>query len=90
MKSQVSGNDGSAEWPVAFALHQFIADGIGERVKAESGKGIPLPFLFAQDVIVRLVLPFATVTQRRFQMGAEEFHGVQLIRLAPHAHPDEV
>ena len=90
IKVGVSGDDGSAVGPVAFTRNQSGADGIGQRVEAESGKGVAPPFFLAQDVIVRLMLPFAVVAQRRFQMGAEKFHGVHLIRLAPHPHPDEV
>ena len=47
-------------------------------------------FPFAQDVLVRLVLPLATAAQRRFKMRAQKFHGVELIALAAQAHPDEV
>ena len=90
MKGRVSGNDCSTVRPVALTFDQFIANGIGQRVKAEPREGVSPSFFLAQHVIMRLVLPFATVAQRRLQLRAEKFHGVQLLRRAPHPHPDEV
>jgi hypothetical protein len=90
MKGRVSGNDRAAVRPVAVACHQFSADRAGQRVEAESGERVTPPFLFTQDVVVRLVLPFLTVTERGLQVRAQRFRGVELIRLPPRTHPDEM
>lgn len=86
----VAGNDGAAEKPVHFPLYQFRAHRIGQRVKAETRKRISLPILLAQDVIVGLMLPLTTVAQGWLKVGAEKLHGVELIALPAHAHPDEM
>jgi len=67
-----------------------MAHRVGERVEAKTREGSAPSFLFAQDMIVRLMLPLATATQGRFKMRAQKFHGVELIALAAQAHPDEV
>src|SRR3989442_1740360 len=90
MNAGITRNDCSAIRPVAFLLYQFIAHWIGERVEAKTGEGVATSFLFAQDVIVRLMLPLATSAQRWFKMRAQEFHGIELIALAAQAHPDEM
>ena len=90
MNLGITRNDCTAVRPVAFLLYQFIAHRIGERVEAKTREGIAPSFLFAQDVIVRLMLPLATATQGRFKMRAQKFHGVELIALAAQAHPDEM
>jgi hypothetical protein len=50
--------------------YQASAHWIGQRVKAKSRESIPAAFFFAQHMIVRLMLPFATATQRRLQVRA--------------------
>ena len=70
--------------------YQSGAHRIGQRVETETGKRIPLPFLFAQDVLVRLMLPFTSAAQRRLQMRTEKFHRVELVSFAPESHPDQV
>ena len=90
MNAWITRNNCSAVRPVAFLPYQFIAHRIGERVEAKTREGVAPSFLFAQDVIVRLMLPLATATQGRFKMRARKFHGVELIALAAQAHPDEM
>src|SRR5206468_12662371 len=90
MNGRITRNNCSAVRPVAFLPYQFIAHRIGERVEAKTREGVAPSFLFAQDVIVRLMLPLATAAQGRFKMRAQKFHGVELIALAAQAHPDEV
>src|SRR5437667_3916651 len=90
MNAGITRNDCSAVRPVAFLLYQFIAHRIGERVEAKTREGIAPSFLFAQDMIVRLMLPLATAAQRWFKMRAQKFHRVELIARAAQAHPDEV
>ena len=90
MKVRVAGNDRTAIRPIAFTLHQLIAYWIGQRVETKTSKGITPPFLFAQDMIVRLMLPLATAAQRWFKMRAQEFHRVELVAFPAQTHPDEM
>ena len=90
MKVGITGNDRSAVRPVTLLFYQFIAHRIGERVEAKTRKSIAPPFFSSQDVIVRLMLPFAPAAKRRFKMRAQKFHGVELISLASQSHPDEM
>jgi hypothetical protein len=73
-----------------YVGYEAGAHRVGQRIKAESGEGVPLSLFLAQDVIVGLMLPFATTAERRLEVRAEELHGVELVRLAPDSHPDEM
>lgn len=90
MNIWVAWNDGTAERPIPLFASQLTAYRIGQRVKAETRKRVSFPFLLAQDVVVWLMLPLTTVAQGWLKVGAEKLHGVELIALSAHAHPDEM
>lgn len=62
------------------------ANWIRENIKADSGKGVRLPFLVPQDVVVGLMLEMMR-TQKRREMFTQKFHGVALVRVAAQAQP---
>ncbi len=90
MQFRIAGHHRTQKRPVPFPLYQPGSDGIGQGVKTETGKGVAFSFFFAQDMIMRLMLPFASVPQRGFQIDAQEFHGVQLVRVAAQSQPDQM
>ena len=90
MNIWVAGNDGTAERPIPLFANQFVAHRIGQSVKAKARKRISFSFLLAQDVVVWLMLPLTAVAQGWLKVGAEKLHGVELIALPAHAHPDEM
>lgn len=76
--------------PAAPFFDQVRADGVGQDVEIGPGKNVPLPFLLAQNVVMRLMLPFPTITQSGSKFGSEKLHRVELIATAPHPHPEKV
>jgi len=87
---RVTGNDRAVVRPINLSFHQFTPNRICEGVKAKTGEGLAFSFLFAQNVIVWLMLPLPLAAQYWFQMCSQKLHGIQLIALSPQAHPDEM
>ena len=87
---RVARNNRATVRPINLSFHQSTTDRIRERVEAEPTEGVAFSFLFAQDVIVRLMLPLPSAAQHRLQMRSQEFHSIQMISFAPHSHPHEM
>lgn len=58
MQIRIARNNGAAEFPCRLCLHQFGPNRIRQDVEAHTRKRALLPFLFTQDMVMRLRLEF--------------------------------
>jgi hypothetical protein len=86
----IARNDRADVRPLLLAFDEVSSHRIGQNIKARLGKRVALALLLAEYAVVRLMLPSPFSAKRRLQIGAEEFHGVQLVRLAAQTHPHKM
>lgn len=90
MNVRIARNNRSVVRPINLPLCQLRSNGIRQCVKAKADKRIAIAFFLPQNVVVWLVLPFASAAQSRFKMRSQKLHGVELIALTTRAHPDQM
>jgi hypothetical protein len=61
VQPRIARHHTSAERPASRFLDQVRPDGVGQDVGTGPGKGVPLPFFFPQDAVMRLLLPIFTM-----------------------------
>jgi len=90
MDRGITRNNTTTVKPFLVSLHQLGANRVCECVKTKTGKRVPHPLLFSQDVVVRLVLPLPPATECWLKVRPQKLHRVKLVRFSPHPHPNKM
>lgn len=89
MQRRIARHNRSAERPIFDFLDDLGANRIGQHVKTDARKRATFALVFTQNVVVGLMLEFMWFEQRP-KLATQKFHGIELVTLPCHAHPDEV
>ena len=90
MKPWKAGHHTAVERPRLTFPDQIRPNRIREDVEADLGEGVSFSLFLAEHMVVGLVLPFPAIAQNRFQFRPQEPHGVELVAVTSHSHPDKV
>ena len=86
---RIARYDRADVWPSCGFVAQTCPYGVLQHIERDLGKRAAFPVLLAQHVVASLVLKLVRPDQAP-KVRAEEHHPVELIAVAPHAHPDEM
>lgn len=89
MQRGVTRHDAAGERPSFSRICKTGANRISRYIRASGGEGAAVTLLFAQHMIVRLVLP-AGGSEMWFQLRAEKRGRAALIGRRQRPHPDQV
>lgn len=90
MKTRITRHNGAMKSPFNAGFHNFCADWVLKDIVTNLSESIPSTFFLPEHVIVRLMLPGASVAQSWFQVCAEKFHRIELIACETQSHPHEM